>query len=395
MTPIYLQTALLAELVAPPTTRPFFEQVVLNNTVHNTTITGWVTLLCGVAGGIILGRAAQSIFHSAGGRLRQSQRWPLRALACRSLAGPLNLAMIGMGIAIGTGQLAPSDQLEKITHTGSALLFIFALAWLLYNLVDLVHKVLMGIALKTESRLDDQLVPLVRKTLRGFLVLIFLLFTAQNVFDLNISAWLAGLGIAGLAVSLAAQDSIKSVFGSVTVLMDQPFSQGDTITFMGDTGTVEELGFRSTRIRNLNGSRLTIPNSRIVDNAIENLTKRPATRRAIDIAIPYDTPVAKVELAVKIIKDILADPEIAPAFTPQNPPRVHFADLIPTGLVIKVQYWFTPAADYWGYMDHAQRFNLMLMKRFEAAGIGFAFPARPYVAPVVATGRLESPFSVK
>ena len=123
------------------------------------------------------------------------------------------------------------------------------------------------------------MVPLITKTIRVFLLVIMALFAAENVFQANISAWLAGLGIAGLAVSLAAQDSIKNVFGSITILMDQPFAQGDFVKMASFSGTVEEVGFRSTRLRTPEGSIVTIPNSEVANASIENLARRPAIRR--------------------------------------------------------------------------------------------------------------------
>src|SRR5690606_3820215 len=141
-----------------------------------------------------------------------------------------------------------------------ALLYIIAGGWFLYNLVDLVDVALQRYTLRTKSTFDDQIVPLVRKTLRIFLVVVIVLFTAENVFDADITAWLAGLGIAGLAVSLAAQDSLKNLFGSLTIFLDRPFAVGHFVTYNGFTGTIEQIGFRSTRLRTLYGHLVTIPN---------------------------------------------------------------------------------------------------------------------------------------
>jgi MscS family membrane protein len=242
--------------------------------------------------------------------------------------------------------------------------------------VDLVEVALRNITARTETKLDDQLVPLVRKSLRVFVVVVFSLFIAENVFGANIGTWLAGLGIAGLAVSLAAQDSIKNVFGSITIILDQPFQQGDVINFTGTLGTIEEIGFRSTRLRTHQGTLVTIPNSKLTDTPVENITARPNIRRMFSITITYDTPLAKIEQAVQIVRDILAQPDIQSAFNMEKfPPRVYFDELNADSLNIKVFYWFHPAV-YWDYLEHAQRFNLRLMQRFEEAGIDFAFPSR-------------------
>ena len=136
-------------------------------------------------------------------------------------------------------------------------------------------------------------------------------------------------------------------------------------------GAITEL-----EVRTLEGALVTIPNARIVDGSVLNIARRPNIRRLMNITITYDTPVAKVQEAVQIVKQILAEPEIAGAFDlVKFPPRVAFDDLNADSLNIRVFYWFHPP-DYWQYLEHAQKFNLMLMRAFEQAGIEFAFPTR-------------------
>jgi len=250
-----------------------------------------------------------------------------------------------------------------------------SLGWLLYNLTEVITLALTRLTARTESKLDDQVVPIIRKALRIFVIVVSALFTAENVFGTDISAWLAGLGIVGLALSLAAQDSVKNVFGSITVLFDRPFQVGDRIQFDGYDGVVEEIGFRSMRIRTLAGELVTIPNSKVVDGSVMNISRRRAIRRIVDIAITYDTPPDKVRRALDILREILADPRIASALDPANPPQVFFTDLSAYSLNLRVWYWFAPA-DWWPYVAHAERFNLMLLERFNAEGIDFAFPTQ-------------------
>jgi MscS family membrane protein len=178
-----------------------------------------------------------------------------------------------------------------------------------------------------------------------------------------------------LAVSLAAQDSIKNLFGSITIFMDRPFGVGDAIKFAGSEGSVEEIGFRSTKLRTPNGALVSIPNSEVVNGLVENVSSRPYIRRLLDVTVTYDTPVAKVREAVGVIRGVLAEAEYASAWDEKFPPRVYFDELNADSLRIRVLYWFHPA-DWWAYSDHAQRFNLRLMEEFERAGIEFAFPTR-------------------
>ncbi len=359
------------------TTRPwaFLDRFGVGDTISQTPLSGWIILVAGVFGGMLIGKTVSAIFARIGDHLATRQ-WRLRSILFASLTGPSNLAFVGIGLAIGLTGLDMADVVQKYTGQSLLLIFVFALGWLAYNLVDIVDAVLCNLTAKTESKLDDQLVPLVRKTLKVLVVIVFSLFAAENVFKANIGTWLAGLGIAGLAVSLAAQDSIKNIFGSITILLDHPFFQGDVVTLAGQTGTIEEIGFRSTRLRTFEGALVTIPNAKVADSEIVNLTARRSIRRLLNITITYDTPLAKVEQAVQIVREILGEAEFARAFDlAKNPPRVFFDELNAVSLNIRVMYWFTPV-DNWQFLDHNQRFNLALMRRFEAAGIEFAFPTQ-------------------
>jgi MscS family membrane protein len=345
-------------------------------TLMNTGWTGWLVLFAGVFIGVLAGKAAQNLLRAIGLRL-VARGWTVRGMFFTSAAGPGNLVFTTMGISIGMTRLAVSDAMLRFSAGTLAFLYLVAVGWLVYNLVDIVAFWLRRWTASTRSRLDDQVIPLLSKTMKIFVIIVFALFAADNIFGADISAWLAGLGIAGLAISLAAQESIKNIFGSITIFLDRPFVVGDVISWGAHTGTVEEIGFRSTRIRTLEGHQVTVPNSKIVDNDVRNIARRPAIRRTFDVTITYDTPPEKIERAVAILRDILADPAIASAFNIEKfPPRVFFDALNADSLNIRVNYWFTPGNDWWAYQAHAHQVNLLLVRGFNDAGIDFAFPTR-------------------
>lgn len=372
--------AALFSQILPPATSPvgsdtLLDQIDLGKTFQETTLTGWGMLLLAIFAGVAAGKIVSTLLKSASVRLKQ-RGWETRGTIIGNAAGPASLALIAMGLSFGLAWLSLSDPMRDFTARLLALLYITAIAWFLWNLVDLADIALRRVAVRHESYLGDMIVPLIRKTLRVFLILVFVLFTAENVFGADITAWLAGLGIAGLAVSLAAQESIKNLFGSVTIFLDRPFGIGDRISFAGYEGTVEEIGFRSTKLRTLVGHVVTIPNSKIVDGSVENVARRLSIRRLLHVTITYDTSRDKVVQATEIIKSILADPQIASAFDMEKfPPRVAFDEFNADSLNIRIFYWFHPN-DYWAYLEHAQRFNLMLLDAFNEAGIDFAFPTR-------------------
>ena len=148
----------------------------------------------------------------------------------------------------------------------------------------------------------------------------------------------------------------------------------ELVRIEGHLGPVEEVGFRSTRIRTLDGNLVTIPNSVITNSAVENLGRRPSIRRTSNITITYDAGHTKTKRAVEIIKDILAGvPEVNS--DKKTPPRVYFNDFNDCSLNIYMSYWVKPA-NFWVYQEVNERVNLEMLKRFETEDIEFAFPTQ-------------------
>jgi MscS family membrane protein len=154
------------------------------------------------------------------------------------------------------------------------------------------------------------------------------------------------------------------------IMLDKPFDVGQRITLDGVDGTVENIGFRSTRVRTLTGHLVTVPNEKMATSKIENIGRRPSIRRLTNITVTYDTPPDKVERAVEIIRGILDNHE---GMHPDFPPRVYFNEFNDASLNIIMLYWYHPP-DYWKFIEFSQGVNLKIMKEFEAEGIEFAFP---------------------
>jgi len=186
-----------------------------------------------------------------------------------------------------------------------------------------------------------------------------------------ITTLLAGAGVSGLAVALAAQDTLKNFFGSLMIVLDRPFRVGERIVVKNYDGVVEEIGLRSTKIRLLTGHQATIPNDEMARIDVENIGRRPHIRRIQDIALPYDTPPEKVQEALQIVRRALENHE---GMVPDFPPRVFFTDFRRDCLNLRVIYWFHPPA-YWDFLAHSEKLNTRIMQEFAAAGIRFALPS--------------------
>lgn len=213
-----------------------------------------------------------------------------------------------------------------------------------------------------------QLLPVVRKGLKIFVVTVASIVTLQNV-GMDVTGLLASLSIGGLALGLAAQDTLANLFGAVALFADKPFRVGDRIQLDGIDGTVETIGLRSTRIRNLDGFLVTVPNRTMANASLTNVSHRPSIKTEMNIGVTYDTPAEKVERAMEIIDGV---------YRPH--PRtvdliVSFNKFEASSLNILVVHWWG-ATDVKEYLASFRQLNLELKRLFDLEGIEFAFPTR-------------------
>jgi MscS family membrane protein len=328
----------------------------------------WFMLLLWIFIGLATGKICSLLLRKAG-----SRDWAVPTKFLLDLAGPANLFLIALGLMFGLLWIQMTDNLKTFAFRTLLLMFYIAFFWYVYNLISIVDVTFQRIGRKMESSLATHVAPLIRRTLRVFLIVIAAMFIVQSVFKQDIGAWLAGLGIAGLAVSLAAQDSLKNLFGSITIIMDRSFKIGERIICSGCDGVIEDIGLRTTRVRTAGGHVISIPNANIVNSPIENVSRRPAIQRNFTLTLKLDTPSDKVKLALKIINNILEDREIREPIHPTidgkiSPPRVCFNDYKPNGLILNITYWFAPPNNN-QFLAHAEKINLRILEEFNKAEI--------------------------
>ena len=286
------------------------------------------------------------------------------------VARPLSLFVVFMLVYV----LSPVLQLP--VSVGYWLMLIlkailpFFATLVFYRLVDFVGVYLDRFARRTENTLDDQLVPLLRKALRTFVVIIGALFILDNL-EFDVTAFIAGLSIGGLAFALAAQDTIKNFFGSMMIFIDKPFQIGDWITSGEIDGTVEEVGFRSTRIRTFRNSVTYVPNGKLADWVVDNHGLRHYRRFYTKLALTYDTPPQLVELFVEGLRKIVQNhPE-----TRKDYFEVHLNDLGAHSLDIMFYIFF--AVPSWSKELKARHEVLLqIMELAERLEVRFAFPTQ-------------------
>lgn len=270
---------------------------------------------------------------------------------------------------------------ETLTLRGSAL-YITEFTANLFFLAALI-VVILGLG----SRLADSVVALPRArsheidpTLIRILFRLLAIVAATIVFleggrylGFPLTTLLASAGIGGLAIAFSAQGMIRGLFGTITLLLDRPFRVGDRIIAKGQDGFVEEVGLRSTKIREfLSGHLISIPNDQMADAEIENVGKRKHIHRLTDLRIPLDTPREKVQISVNVIREILQNHE---GMDPDYPPRVFFNEFNQDSFNIRILYWYSPP-DLWKHYEVSEKINLEIFRAFEDNGIQFSLPSR-------------------
>jgi MscS family membrane protein len=320
---------------------------------------------------LLLGKIAKFVLQKSATKFESRQRF-MPAITLNAISRGVIFLLAAVGISLGIASLELKEKVAVFFGTLSSILLSLAIGYMLYWLVDVPTQWIARMAGKTESKLDDMLVPIIRKSLRVTVVVLLLVQIAQILSDKPITSIIAGLGIGGLAFALAAQDTIKNVFGSFVLFVDKPFEMGDRIVVDGHDGPVEEVGLRSTKIRTLEGHLVTVPNGELANKIIQNIGKRPYIRRIVDLTITYDTPSDKIDRALEIVKETLKDHE---GINNELPPRVFFSEFNAASLNIRAIYWYHPP-NYWDFMVFSERFNKEVFRRFNEEGIDFAFPTQ-------------------
>ncbi len=262
-----------------------------------------------------------------------------------------------------------SDVVDKLY----VLFLVLSLFWMLLRVVDFVALVFEYKASLTDTKSDDQLVLFVRELVKILIVIIGIFVLLGAVFEINVLTLITGLGIGGIAIALAAKDSLENLFGSFTIFIDKPFIVGDLVKVDGIEGTIEKVGFRSTQIRSTDRSVITVPNKKMIDSALENLTLRNFRRVKFSIGLTYST---NAETMKKIIDDINKLINSHPKMNEEG--VAVFEEFGDFSLKLMVLY-FIEMMDYYEYLRIKEQTNYEIVKIIEKHGSSFAYPTRTII----------------
>ena len=241
---------------------------------------------------------------------------------------------------------------------------------LAFKIFELSISSLERVTLGTESKMDDQLLPVLKRA-GQFVILAIWLFHLLSVLNVNITTLIAGLSIGGLAVALAAQDTLKNLFGSIMIFLDRPFQIGDWVKFSEGEGTVEEVGFRSTRIRSFANSVIYVPNSKLSDSMIDNFGLRIYRRYSTTIGITYDTPPDRIEEFIIGLRLLVTE---NPNITNENY-EIHLNGLGASAFEI-LFYIFFEVPDWSAELKEKHNLLMAIIKLAHRLDVKFAFPSQ-------------------
>lgn len=288
-------------------------------------------------------------------------------IAYYSFESPVKFAIILLGIWIAIHRLVYPDSFVKSIDNAFMILIVLDITWVFARLSGSLLQLYWG---KQSNGQTNKMMPIIKRTILVVVWIIGIVMALSNI-GVNISALLGTLGIGGIAFALAAQDTVKNVFGAFTILTDKPFSIGDTIRIDSFEGTVVDVGVRSTKIKNYDNRIITFPNYKITDANIINISSEPMRRVVLNLGLTYDTPPEKMKEALQILKDI---PQRIDKVSPKPSDVVAvFSGYEESALQIMYIYYIEPQGDVLGVPSNV---NLEILSSFNKAGIEFAFPTR-------------------
>ncbi len=323
---------------------------------------------------------------------RNVGRWKKKHLAFQhmdvNILRPLGLMAMAVIWWFLIGLLGLPDTALIILSVAVKLLVSLSAIWSAFRLVDVVDAILIRKARGTSNRFDDLLVPMITKSLKVFVVIIGVLFSADN-FNVDVTSLLAGLGLGGLAFALAARDLLGNFFGSLTVLLDRPFQIGDWVVIADVEGSVEQVGFRSTRIRTFYNSLITLPNSILTNTKIDNMGARRYRRMSTTLDVTYDTPPEKIDAFCEGIRALI---HLHP-YMRKDYYQVYFNEYKAASLGILVYvFWQTP--DWNTELRERHRFLLDILRLAKQLDVEFAFPTQTlYLRQATEDGEVAEHFN--
>ncbi|TKC04905.1 mechanosensitive ion channel [Pedobacter frigoris] len=284
-------------------------------------------------------------------------------LAINNLSHPLNIVLWHRSKS--KVEITIGDCLDKIF----LFLIILSIFWIILRIIDFIAFVLKHKATITNNRADDQLVPFLKELTKTLICFLGFFVLLGFVFEINVLTLITGLGIGGIAIALAAKESLENLIGSFTIFLDKPFTVGDVVKVDGIEGTIEKVGFRSTWLVSPDKTTIVIPNRAMIDGVLENVTLRNYRRVNFFIGLTYETKSEDIKSILAAIEDFLSKhPETKDGYATFD----NFGD---SALNIQVIY-LVVNMEHRKYVKIKEEINFKLIEIVDQYRSGFAYPTQ-------------------
>ncbi|MDR2037900.1 MAG: mechanosensitive ion channel family protein [Bacteroidales bacterium] len=354
----------------------------LEKVYYGNTLQDWGISLLIIIGALLLNKGISMLNKHVIRKVTAKSKNKLDDILFSTLEKPILLGIILVAIWIAATRLDISVKVRDVIGKSYQILTVLNITWFFALLIGaLIDEYSFKKDEKTGKKQENKLLPLIK---RGILILVWTigLVTALNNVGVKVTTLLGTLGIGGVAVALAAQDTIKNIFGGITIFTDHPFHIGDTIRFDSYEGTVEDIGIRSTRVRTYDKQIVTVPNYRIMDASVTNISVEPKRRIVVKLGVTYDTSPAKMKEAINILTGL---PKAIEEMDDKDLTAI-FSDFADSALIITYTYFIKKSADILGTTS---KVNFEILSRFNAAGLNFAFPTQTITISEQLLGKIE------
>lgn len=339
----------------------------LNKQFYGNTVTSWFISLGIILGAIVIGKIIMWFTNKFLKRITSKSKSRLDDILIDMIEEPIVFAIAIAGIWAGLERLHFSvgldNWLDKIYHV----LIAINVTWFISRFIDAVIKeYLIPFAERSNNDLDNQVLPIVQKGVRAVIWSIGIIVALNNA-GYDVGALIAGLGIGGLALAMAAKETVSNMFGGLMVFTIKTFKIGDRIKINGFDGFVSEISFQVTRMRTLEGRLVTIPNSLFIGNIVENVSAEPTRKVTLNLGLVYETTPEDIQKAMDILKDISTNSNL------DEGTIISFTNFGDFNLGITFIYYIKKESDIFGTQSEI---NLEILKRFNENALSFAFPTR-------------------
>ena len=340
------------------------------NTYYHNTLEDWLISAAIITGAILTAKLVYWLFSILLKQVTARTETSLDDLIIERSQRPVLMLIVVLGIRFALERLEFPERLDLWIHRGFVFVITLNMAWFFISILEsLIETYLVPYSKREGNRIDEQMLLVTRRIVHALIWTIGVIAGLNNA-GFDVGALIAGLGIGGLALALAAQDTVKNIFGGMVIFIDKPFRIGDQIRIDNIEGTVVYIGVRSTRLRTPNGRLVTIPNLQFSDRPIENISNENGRRVQTLLGLTYDTSAERVELALKLLREISLNNK---NLLEHERSVIFFEKFNAYSLDVNFIYFIRKEQDI---PETQSVINMQVLKVFNQSGLEFAFPTQ-------------------